>query len=139
MSPMKPPPEQSSDLIVPKVLAVDDSIAIQDLIRQILKAKYQVFTASNTVEALGILYHEKVNLMLLDISLPGVDGLELCRIIRKNALYKNLPIIMVTSRNSLSDKLEGKMAGASEYLTKPFDPKHLVQTIETLIPKVAKV
>ncbi|MCW6038174.1 response regulator [Spirulina subsalsa FACHB-351] len=136
---MKPPPEQSSDLIVPKVLAVDDSIAIQDLIRQILKAKYQVFTASNTVEALGILYHEKVNLMLLDISLPGVDGLELCRIIRKNALYKNLPIIMVTSRNSLSDKLEGKMAGASEYLTKPFDPKHLVQTIETLIPKVAKV
>nr|WP_237747991.1 response regulator [Spirulina subsalsa] len=139
MSPMTKPPEQSSDLMVYKVLAVDDSVAIQDLIRQILKKKYQVFTASNTVEALGILYHEKVNLMLLDISLPGVDGLELCRIIRKNALYKNLPIIMVTSRNSLSDKLEGKMAGASEYLTKPFDPQHLLKTVETLMPQATRI
>ncbi|WP_017306565.1 response regulator [Spirulina subsalsa] len=136
---MTKPPEQSSDLMVYKVLAVDDSVAIQDLIRQILKKKYQVFTASNTVEALGILYHEKVNLMLLDISLPGVDGLELCRIIRKNALYKNLPIIMVTSRNSLSDKLEGKMAGASEYLTKPFDPQHLLKTVETLMPQATRI
>lgn len=89
--------------------------------------------ASNTVEALGKLYHEGIDLMLLDISMPGVDGLELCRILRKSPQFKSLPIIIPTARDGASDQMEGRLAGATHYLTKPFDPGQLRQTIARIL------
>ncbi|MFP4221654.1 MAG: response regulator transcription factor [Phormidium sp.] len=116
-----------------KILAVDDSISMQGMIQQTLEAQYQVLLASNTVEALGKLYHEGIDLMLLDISMPGVDGLELCKILRKSPEFKKLPIIILTARDGASEQMEGRLAGATHYMTKPFDPNDLRQTIARIL------
>ncbi|TVR07999.1 MAG: response regulator [Phormidium sp. GEM2.Bin31] len=116
-----------------KILAVDDSISMQGMIQQTLEQQYQVLLASNTVEALGKLYHEGIDLMLLDISMPGVDGLELCKILRKSPAFKKLPIIILTARDGASEQMEGRLAGATHYMTKPFDPDDLRQTIARIL------
>ena len=116
-----------------KILAVDDSISMQGMIQQALEPQYQVFLASNTVEALGKLYHEGIDLMLLDISMPGVDGLELCKILRKSPDFKKLPIIILTARDGLNEQMEGRLAGATRYMTKPFDADDLRQTIARIL------
>ncbi len=116
-----------------KILAVDDSISMQGMIQQTLEPQYQVFLASNTVEALGKLYHEGIDLMLLDISMPGVDGLELCKILRKSPDFKKLPIIILTARDGFNEQMEGRLAGATRYMTKPFDADDLRQTIAQIL------
>lgn len=123
----------SHQTVKAKILAVDDSPSMQGMIQQTLEQHYQVLMASNTVEALGKLYHEGIDLMLLDISMPGVDGLELCRILRKSPQFKSLPIIILTARDGASDQMEGRLAGATHYLTKPFDPGQLRQTIARIL------
>ncbi|MFO8038432.1 MAG: response regulator [Sodalinema sp.] len=117
----------------PKILAVDDSVSIQEILQQTLQNQYHVLLASNTVEALGKLYREGIDLMLLDISMPGVDGLELCKILRKSPEFKKLPIIMLTARDGAADQMEGRLAGATDYLTKPFKPEDLRQTIARIL------
>lgn len=123
----------SKDL--PTILAVDDSVSMQQLIEKTLKGRYQVLVAGSTVEALGKLYHEPVELMLLDISMPGVDGLEFCRIVRRSPNLKDLPVVMLTARDSVHDKIEGRLAGATEYLTKPFNAAELLQVINKILNK----
>lgn len=117
----------------PKILAVDDSVSMQGILQQTLQNQYQVLLASNTVEALGKLHREGIDLMLLDISMPGVDGLELCKILRKSPGFKKLPIIMLTARDGGADQMEAHLAGATHYLTKPFDPEELRQTIARIL------
>ncbi len=120
---------------LPTILAVDDSVSMQQLIEKTLKGRYQVLVAGSTVEALGKLYHEPVELMLLDVSMPGVDGLEFCRIVRRSPNLKDLPVVMLTARDSISDKIEGRLAGATEYLTKPFNAAELLQVINKILNK----
>lgn len=120
---------------LPTILAVDDSVSMQQLIEKTLKGRYQVLVAGSTVEALGKLYHEPVELMLLDISMPGVDGLEFCRIVRRSPNLKELPVVMLTARDSVHDKIEGRLAGATEYLTKPFNAAELLQVIDNILKK----
>lgn len=123
----------------PTILAVDDSVPTQTMVRQTLETNYQVLVAGNTLEALGKLHNESVDLMLLDVSMPGVDGLELCRIIRRSPHLQKLPIIMLTARDGMCDKIEGRLAGATEYLTKPFDPEQLQQTVKQILTVTAQV
>jgi len=120
---------------LPTILAVDDSVSMQQLIEKSLKDRYRVLLAGSTVEALGKLYHEPVELMLLDVSMPGVDGLEFCRIVRRSPNLKDLPVVMLTARDSVHDKIEGRLAGATEYLTKPFDAAELLQVIDKILNK----
>ncbi|CDM98195.1 MAG: response regulator [Limnospira sp. PMC 1291.21] len=115
------------------ILAVDDSLVIQKMVRQTLGENYRILVASNTLEALGQLHHDSIDLMLLDIAMPGVDGLELCRIIRRTPHLEKLPIIMLTARDTVCDKIEGRLAGATEYLTKPFDPEQLQITVHKIL------
>ena len=115
------------------ILAVDDSLVIQKMVRQTLGENYRILVASNTLEALGQLHHYSIDLMLLDIAMPGVDGLELCRIIRRTPHLEKLPIIMLTARDTVCDKIEGRLAGATEYLTKPFDPEQLQITVHKIL------
>lgn len=114
---------------LPKILAVDDSAVMQKLIKRALTGYYQVIVASNAVDALNLIYHEEISLLLLDVSMPEIDGLELCRTIRSIAQFRNLPIIMVTARDGFFDKVKGKFAGSTDYLTKPFDADKLRQTV----------
>ncbi|ULB45703.1 response regulator [Limnospira fusiformis KN01] len=103
------------------------------MVRQTLGENYRILVASNTLEALGQLHHDSIDLMLLDIAMPGVDGLELCRIIRRTPHLEKLPIIMLTARDTVCDKIEGRLAGATEYLTKPFDPEQLQITVHKIL------
>ncbi|CAC5341011.1 MULTISPECIES: response regulator [Planktothrix] len=115
------------------VLAVDDSIPVQTMIKRILENHYQLIFANNTSEALTTLHQQSVDLMLLDISMPGMDGLELCRVLRGLPNFNHLPIVMLTSRNAPHDQVEGRLSGATEYLTKPFSEEELLHTIEKIL------
>lgn len=110
---------------VPTILTVDDSEIVQKLIARYLGSDYRVLEASNAVDALALIYHEPINLVLLDVSMPGIDGLELCRTIRSIPQFQHLAIIMVTARDSPFDKVQGRLAGATDYLTKPFEAEQL--------------
>lgn len=120
-------PTQNSDL--PTILAVDDSFVMQTMIKRALADRYQVLVASNAEDALNLLNHNKVALLLLDVSMPDMDGLELCRKLRSISQFRNLPIIMLTARDGLVDKAKGQIAGSTEYLTKPFDAEKLRQVV----------
>ncbi len=113
----------------PKVMAVDDSVVMQNLVKRALEDDYQVLVADNAVDALSMIYHEPIAVLLLDVSMPGIDGLELCRTVRNLPHFQNLPIVMLTARDGLFDKVQGRLAGATEYLTKPFDAEQLRQVV----------
>ncbi|MGL4377982.1 MAG: response regulator [Microcoleaceae cyanobacterium] len=117
----------------PTILAVDDSTVMQETIKKALGKEYRVLVADNAVDALSMIYHEPVVLLLLDVSMPGIDGLELCRTVRSLPQHERLPIIMLTARDGAFDKVQGRLAGATEYLTKPFDSDKLRQVIARFI------
>ena len=120
-------PTQAREL--PTILAVDDSFVIQTMLKRALAEHYQVVVASNAKDALVLLNHHKVSLLLLDVSMPEIDGLELCRTIRSLPHFRNLPIVMLTGQDGLVNKLKGQIAGSTEYLTKPFDPENLRRVV----------
>ena len=107
------------------VLSVDDSAIIQVSIRRALQEHYNVLLANNASDALKILNEKSVELMLLDLTMPDVDGLEFCQKIRAIPKFRDLPIIMVTARDGLVNKMKGHIAGTNKYLTKPFEPEQL--------------
>jgi DNA-binding response OmpR family regulator len=118
---------------VATILAVDDSVVMQDLVKRALAHDYRVLVADNAVDALSMIYHEQVAILLLDVSMPGIDGLELCRTVRNIPQFQELPIVMLTARDGLFDKVQGRLAGATEYLTKPFDAAQLRQVVGNFI------
>jgi len=117
----------------PTIIAVDDSTVMQEKIKLDLGKEYRVLVTDNAVDALSMIYHEPVVLLLLDVSMPGIDGLELCRTVRSLPQYECLPIIMLTARDGAFDKVQGRLAGATEYLTKPFDSDKLREVIARFI------
>lgn len=127
-----------SENSLPTILAVDDSAVMQEMVKQALDTtpkEYRVLLTDNAVDALAMIYHEKVAVLLLDVSMPGIDGLELCRTVRSLPQHRNLPIIMLTARDGAFDKVQGRLAGATEYLTKPFDAAQLRQVIARFVKK----
>ncbi|MCC0176590.1 response regulator [Waterburya agarophytonicola K14] len=120
---------------LPIVLSVDDSAIIQISIKRALEQEYKVLLASKAEEALKMLHQNKVELLLLDLTMPDVDGLEFCKTIRKIDKFRELPIVMVTARDGLVNKMKGHIAGSSRYLTKPFQPEQLRQVVGEYIKK----
>ncbi len=118
---------------LPIVLSVDDSAIIQTSIKRALQADYNVLLAGKATEALEILQEVKVELMLLDLTMPDVDGLEFCKTVRGIPKFQDLPIIMVTARDGLVNKMRGHIAGTSKYLTKPFKPEELREVVRQYI------
>jgi CheY-like chemotaxis protein len=125
--PVPPEPER------PIVLSVDDSPVVQALIKRALVKDYQVFSATTAIEALKLLNAHPIMLLLLDVTMPEVDGLEFCRTVRSIPKFKKLPIIMVTARDKFSDKLRGQIAGTTHYLTKPFEPEALLKIVDKYV------
>lgn len=114
-----------------KILVVEDSSTTRKVIAITLGQKgYEIIEARDGLEALSRLNEEKPDLILLDIILPKMDGYKILSIIKSNAVFKDIPVIMLTSRDGFMDKVKGKLAGSAAYLTKPFDPQVLVETIE---------
>jgi twitching motility two-component system response regulator PilG len=118
---------------LPVVLSVDDSAIIQTSIKRALQEDYNVLLAGKATEALEILQEVKVELMLLDLTMPDVDGLEFCKTVRAIPQFRDLPIVMVTARDGLVNKMRGHIAGTSKYLTKPFKPEELREVVRQYI------
>ena len=120
------------------ILAVDDEVHILELISFNLKAAgYHVVTALTGEEALKRCEVEKPSLVLLDIMLPGIDGLEVCRRLKGGRTTSNIPIIMLTARGDEVDKILGLELGADDYITKPFSVRELAARVKSLLRRVA--
>ena len=114
-----------------KVLVVDDEEHILELARLYLAREgYQVETVNDGAEAIARFVQIKPDLVVLDIMLPGVDGLTICKEIRKQS---QVPIIMLSARDEITDKVVGLEVGADDYLTKPFHPQELVARAKALL------
>jgi putative two-component system response regulator len=119
-----------------RVLAVDDMLTNLKLLGFALKPpEYQVTEARDGMQALEILRHEKFDVVLLDVLMPGIDGFETCRRIREELGLKLLPIIMVTSMGSPDDVVRGMEEGADDYITKPFNNVELVARVNAAVER----
>ena len=124
---------------LPTILSVDDSPVVQTMIKRAISDRYHVLLANNAVDALNLLNGNKIELMLLDVTMPDIDGLELCRTIRNIGKFRDLPVIMLTAKDGMFNKLKGQMAGSTHYLTKPVNRHKLLEVIDkyTLSPVMA--
>lgn len=112
------------------ILVVEDSTTTRKVIGVTLGMKgYRIVEATDGLEALSKLSEERPDLILLDIILPKMNGYEILSIIKNNRAFKSIPVIMLTSRDGFMSRMKGKMAGTAAYLTKPFKPDELLQTI----------
>lgn len=113
-----------------KILIVDDDPDIRDVLKLTLEDEnYAILEAENGEEALKIITSKPLDLVLLDYKMPVMDGPAVLRKIKSDLLLRHLPIIMVTGKGELEDKIEGLDAGADDYITKPFEPKELLARI----------
>ena len=120
-----------------KILVVDDESRMRKLVKDFLTRKnFQVLEAGNGEEAMDIFYREKdINLIILDVMMPKMDGWEVCREIRKTS---KVPIIMLTARSDERDELLGFELGVDEYISKPFSPKILVARVEAILRRTGQ-
>lgn len=114
------------------ILVVDDDKNIRKLIQAVLEAeKYKVFTAGDGIEALDVLEKNFIDLVVLDVMMPNMDGYEFTECIRKS--NNNLPILMVSAKQMPSDKHKGFIAGTDDYITKPIDEEEMLLRIKALL------
>jgi len=117
-----------------KILVVDDEPDIRDVLRITLEdEKYEVYEAGNGEEAIAFIQKKLPDMVLCDYKMPRMDGREFCRLIKKDILLRHLPIIMVTGKGEITDKVDGIEAGADDYIVKPFEPKELIAHIRMLL------
>ncbi|MCD6277577.1 response regulator [candidate division WOR-3 bacterium] len=117
-----------------KILAIDDEEDILNLIRDILTAEgFEVETALSAEYGITLLERYTPDLVLLDLMLPGMDGWEFLKIIKSDERFKDVPVILLTCRGELRDKILGLESGAADYITKPFTPDGLIHSIRTLL------
>jgi CheY-like chemotaxis protein len=117
----------------PIILSVDDSLVVQTMIKRAISDRYQVLLANNAVSALNLLNTNKVALLLLDVTMPDIDGLELCRTVRSIGKFRDLPVVMLTAKEGLIDKIKSQFAGSTHYLTKPIDRDKLLHIIDKYV------
>jgi len=117
-----------------RVLVVDDDIKTVELVKLYLNRDgYRVLTAYDGVEALRLVREGRPDLVVLDLMLPGIDGLQVCRTLRDES---DVPIIMLTARTTDQDKLTGLDLGADDYVTKPFSPRELAARVRTVLRRL---
>lgn len=120
-----------------KILIIDDTEFMIKLITDILEEKgYVVVSASNGLDGIRKVYEEKPDLVLLDIIMPGIDGFEVCKILREDESNNLTPIIMLTAQGNEDDKLTGLELGADDYITKPFNPRELISRVNNTLKRI---
>lgn len=118
----------------PIVACIDDSKTVQRNVKLILESSgYRVIELIEPARALTTLVRDKPNLVLMDISMPEIDGYELCRMLRLSSALKEVPIVMLTGRDGLVDRIRARMVGATNYVTKPFQPQQLLSIVNELV------
>ena len=117
-----------------KILIVDDEPDLAELVSYNLRKEgFEVSSASDGEEALKKIRKGNFNLVILDLMLPGIQGMELCRILRNDSKTKHLPIIMLTAKGEDVDKILGLEMGADDYIAKPFSPRELVARVKAVL------
>jgi len=118
---------------MPKILVVDDEPINVELLEAYLIGEYNILTAYNGEEALEKVKSEHPDLILLDIMMPGMDGYEICRILKNDSLTQFIPIVMVTALSERDDRIKSIEVGADEFLTKPVDKVELMARVKSLV------
>jgi two-component system alkaline phosphatase synthesis response regulator PhoP len=118
-----------------KILVIDDEEKIVTVLKAYLEQSgYLVVTAADGKVALAVFQREKPDFLILDLTLPGLDGLEVCRAVRRQS---NIPILMLTARVEEADKLMGLELGADDYVVKPFSPREVVARVRTIFRRAS--
>ena len=123
----------------PTVLIVDDEPHVVDLIAlSLIPEKYNMLKAYSGLEALDLIHKETPDLVILDLMMPGINGYEVCQQMKENALTQHIPVIILSAKGQVEDKLKGLKIGADDYITKPFDPMELEARVERLIRRTVQ-
>ena len=121
-----------------KILIVDDEPDIRDILKITLGDDYDVIEAVNGREAISIIKSKAPDIILLDYKMPEMSGLEVCQIVKSDILLQHLPIIMLTGKKELTDKVKGIDAGADDYVVKPFVPEELLARIRMILRRTER-
>ena len=121
-----------------KIIVVEDEVDIREIIEYNLSREgYQVYSTLDGENALRLINKQIPDLVLLDLMLPGLDGMEICRMLKVDPVTRSIPIIMVTAKGDESDIVLGLGIGADDYVTKPFSPKELLARIKAVLRRGA--
>jgi signal transduction histidine kinase/DNA-binding response OmpR family regulator/ligand-binding sensor domain-containing protein len=126
-----PAPDRNYSLLI-----VDDHASIVSLLDNMLSGKYFIHKARNGRRALEILENEKIDLVISDVIMPDMDGLRLCQTIKESIATSHIPVILLTAKGEIENRIEGLQVGADSYIPKPFHPEHLFIRVEKLIERV---
>jgi twitching motility two-component system response regulator PilG len=114
----------------PLVACIDDSPTIQQFVKLSLESSgYDVLSLSDPTQAIVSLLNHQPVVILMDIEMPGIDGYELCRLTRQVEVLRRVPIVMLTGREGIVDRVRARIAGCTAYLTKPFNPQELLKLV----------
>jgi len=117
-----------------KILIVEDEKDIREMVRYNLqKEGYTASVAQNGYDGVSLAKKERPDLVILDLMLPDIDGFEVCRLLKKNEITNQIPIIMLTAKSREADRVAGLELGADDYVTKPFSPRELVARIRAVL------
>lgn len=122
------------------ILIADDSAAMRAMLVAVVESlgdNFQIVEASSGFEALRLLPREHVDLIMTDVNMPDINGLELISYLRNNPNYKNIPVFIISTEGSAKDVEKGKQLGADEYVVKPFSPVSLQQLISRYLNKAS--
>ena len=120
-----------------KILVVDDEETVAQIMERTLRREHQVWVSHTGIEALKIARRIDPDLIILDIVMPGMSGLEACRELRRDPMLQAVPILFMTALGRVEDKIEGFEAGGDDYLTKPFDIRELMLRVRAILRRAS--
>ena len=138
-TPSEPNEEATIDDSLPTVLVVDDEPEVLNFLRLILSSNYNVLTQSSATEALAAMTQLKPDLIVSDVMMLGMDGLKFCQLLKEDVAYCHIPVILLTAKASLDERIEGLNVGADAYVTKPFEPAYLLALIRSMLDNRQRV
>lgn len=119
---------------IPRIVCIDDEVAIRKSVELILSQHgYEATSISNPLKALSLVFQLKPDLILCDITMPELDGYEICAMLRRSTAFRHTPIVMLTGLDGFIDRVKARMIGATEYLTKPFGESELLMLVEKYV------
>lgn len=119
--------------MLPQILIVDDNEELLEFLERTLNSRYDVKLAHGGELALEIVSKEAIQLIISDVMMPGIDGFELCRLIKSDVEHSHIPVILLTAKNTIQAKVQGLELGADAYIEKPFAKEHLLAQISSLL------
>lgn len=119
---------------VPRIVCIDDEVAVRKLVEYILSQHgYEATAISNPLKALSLVFQLKPDLILCDITMPELDGYEICAMLRRSTAFRLTPIVMLTGKDGFIDRVKARMVGSTDYLTKPFGESELLMLVEKYV------